>query len=140
MEARAFDDPAVESVFAGYSEPVRSRLLALRELILDTADETDGVGRVEETLKWGQPSYLTPQTRSGSTIRMDAVQDVPGGYALYFICNTNLVETFREIYPTDFRYGGNRVIRLNVSEPIAEAPLRHCIALALTYHKRKRLR
>ena len=32
----------------------------IRGLIFDVAkDHTDGVGRLEETLKWGEPSYLT---------------------------------------------------------------------------------
>ena len=65
-------NPAVEAAFGTYPEPVRTRLRALRRLIFDTASATKGVGALEETLKWGQPSYLTPQTKSGSTIRIDA--------------------------------------------------------------------
>src|SRR5438445_2223082 len=91
----AFADPAVEAVFRAYPDGVRKRLLALRRLIFDTAVATIGVGRIEETLKWGQPSYLTVNPRSGSTIRIDQVP--PGGYALYVHCQTNLVATFREL-------------------------------------------
>ena len=69
-------------------------MLALRRLILDTAKTTKGVGPIEETLKWGQPSYLTPETKSGSTVRIDQVKAEPGQYAVYFHCQTNLVETF----------------------------------------------
>ena len=90
-------------------------MLALRRLILDTAKATKGVGLVEETLKWGQPSYLTPETKSGSTIRIDQVKAEPGQYAVYFHCQTNLVETFRELYP-ELRYGGNRSIFLDAEE------------------------
>jgi hypothetical protein len=64
-------DSTVEAVFDAYPRPVRAKLLALRRLILDTAKRTEGVGRLQETLKWGQPSYLTSETgsaaRSGST-------------------------------------------------------------------------
>ncbi|HEY3790370.1 MAG TPA: hypothetical protein VGM09_00960 [Bradyrhizobium sp.] len=66
-----FSDPAVEAAFAAYPKPLKPKLLALRRLILDTASATRGVGALEETLKWGQPSYLTPETKSGSTIRID---------------------------------------------------------------------
>ena len=51
---------------------------------------------------------------------------------------TDLVETFRELYPTQLRYGGNRSILLDAAEEIPEPELRHCLALALTYHLRKR--
>lgn len=44
---------AVENVFAGYPSPVKSKLLALRKLIFATAKTTSGVGKLEETLKWG---------------------------------------------------------------------------------------
>ena len=33
-----------------------------------------------------------------------------GRYAVYFHCQTDLVETFRELYPTEFSFGGNRSI------------------------------
>ena len=130
-------NPAVEAVFASYPKPVKARLLALRRLILDTAKATKGVGVVEETLKWGQPSYLTPETKSGSTIRIDQVKAEAGQYAVYFHCQTNLVETFRELYP-ELSYGGNRCILLDAEDKVPEAALRHCVGLALTYHSRQR--
>jgi hypothetical protein len=130
-------NPAVEAVFDTYPKPVKAKLLALRRLILDTAKTTKGVGLVEETLKWGQPSYLTPETRSGSTVRIDQVNAEAGQYAVYFHCQTNLVETFRELYP-ELHYGGNRCILLNAEDKVPEAALRHCVALALTYHLGKR--
>src|ERR1700739_2186339 len=133
-----FSDPAVEAVFATYPRPLKPKLLALRRLILDTARATKGVGALAETLKWGQPSYLTPETKSGSTIRIDRVKSAANQYAVYFHCQTNLVETFRELYPTEFSYGGNRCIILNADDDVPEAALRHCVALALTYHLGKR--
>ena len=129
---------AIEAVFEAYPQPVKSRLLALRRLIFDTAKSTKGVGALEEALKWGQPSYLTPESKSGSTVRIDQLKTEAGGYAVYFHCQTDLVETFRELYPTQLRYGGNRSILLNATEKIPEPELRHCVALALTYHARKR--
>jgi hypothetical protein len=131
-------DPAVDAVFNSYPKPIKAKLLALRRLILDTARNTKGVGALEETLKWGQPSYLTPQTRSGSTIRIDRVKSSASQYAVYFHCQTDLVATFRELYPKEFTYGGNRSIILDAAEKIAEPALRHCVALALTYHLNKR--
>src|SRR5882672_6385046 len=132
-----FSDPAVDAVFNAYPRPIKARLLALRRLIFDTAETTTGVGALQETLKWGQPSYLTTETKSGSTIRIDQVKSAADQYAVYFHCQTDLVETFRELYP-ELSYSGNRSILLDASEKLPEAALRHCVALALTYHLRKR--
>ena len=133
-----FADPAVGAVFDLYPEPIRTRLLALRQLIFDTATVTPGVGALQETLKWGQPSYLTADSKSGSTIRIDQVKSAPGHFGVYFHCQTDLVETFRELYPREFTYVGNRCIMLNAADAVAEPALRHCVALALTYHLTKR--
>jgi len=126
----------VDAVFKAYPQATRSKLLALRRLILDTAKTTEGVGRIEEALKWGQPSYLTSDTRSGSTIRIDHVSE--NQYAIFFHCQTDLVETFREIYPDKWSFGGNRCIFLDAEDRLDEAAVRHCIALALTYHLRRK--
>jgi Domain of unknown function (DU1801) len=130
-------DPAVDAVFAAYPKPLKAKLLALRRLILDTAAATKGVGELQETLKWGQPSYLTTATKSGSTIRIDQVKASASQYAVYFHCQTDLVATFRELYPK-LTYAGNRAVIFNAENAIPEAALRHCVALALTYHLRKR--
>jgi hypothetical protein len=136
--ASGFTDSAVEAVFDAYPKPPKAKLLALRRLILDTARTTKGVGALQETLKWGQPSYLTPETRSGSTIRIDRIKSAAGQYAVYFHCQTNLVESFRELYPEEFSYGGNRCIILDAADDVAKPALRHCVALALTYHLNRR--
>lgn len=134
--------PEVETVLAGYPPALRKRLLALRRLILETAAATPGVGPLEETLKWGQPSYLTAESKSGSTVRIDRARDEPGQprdrAAVYFHCGSGLVESFKEIYPRELTYQGRRAILIAPGEAIPEAPLRHCIALALTHHLRKR--
>jgi hypothetical protein len=132
-----FGDAAVAAAFAAYPKPLKPKLLALRRLILDTAKVTKGVGALQETLKWGQPSYLTPETKSGSTIRIDQVKPEAGQVAVYFHCQTNLVETFRELYP-ELSFAGNRSILLDAGDKLPEAALRHCVALALTYHLNKR--
>src|ERR1700712_3547171 len=82
-------DPAVEAVFNAYPKPAKARLLALRRLIFDTAKATREAGTLQETLKWGQPSYLTAETKSGSTIRIDQVKPATNQIALYFHCQTN---------------------------------------------------
>ena len=138
MVRPAFSDPRVRAVFRDYPRELRSRLLELRRFIFDTASETAGVGKLQETLKWGQPSYLTAASGSGTTIRIDQAKNEAGKYALYVHCQTDLMSTFGELYPRTFEYRGNRAILLNVERKLPRAALRHCISLALTYHLRKR--
>ncbi len=128
--------PAVALVFDGYPPKIRQRLLALRSLILRTAAATEGVGELQETLKWGEPAYLTAESGSGSTIRIGWKKSRPSEYAMYFNCNTNLVETFRTQYPNRFRYEGNRAIVFGEGEPVPQSELRSCVRAALTYHRR----
>lgn len=45
-------DPKVKSVFKNYPEHVRYKMLFLRELIIETSKEIEGLNLLEETLKW----------------------------------------------------------------------------------------
>lgn len=127
----------VAQAFAAYPTPMRRKLLALRRLILDTAAATPGVGEIEETLKWGEPAYLTSASKSGSTIRLGPVKSSPSQYALYFNCKTMLVDTFRTLFPVELRYEGNRAIVLEAADVLPRDALVFCIQAALTYHRRK---
>jgi hypothetical protein len=132
---RAFADIAVAEAFAAHPPAVQRKLLALRALIFATAARTRGVGELEETLKWGQPAYLTPETKSGTTIRIDRHGAEPARVALYFHCQTGLVESFRRRFPK-LAFEGNRAIVLGAGERVPKAVLSACIAAALTYHRR----
>lgn len=133
--APPFEDPAVEAVFNACPAAVKRRLLALRAMVFEVAASTPGVGELQETLKWGEPAYLTPQSKSGSTIRMAPKKASDTQYALYFNCNTRLVDTFRTLFPTEFSYEGNRSIVLDTTREVPADALQFCIAMALTYHR-----
>ena len=138
---KRFADSAVASVFKAYPESLRRRLLALRELVFETAARTEGVGALSETLKWSQPSYLTTETGSGTTVRLDCLKrgrlKKSDGYAIYFHCQSGLVGQFKELYPDTFRYEGKRAIVFDAKDRVPVKALRHCIGLALTHHLRK---
>lgn len=137
---RVFTNPEVEAIFESYPSGLKRKLLFLRQLIFDVASRTDGVGALEETLKWGQPSYLTTESKSGSQIRIDQVASKTETYAMYFHCQTTLVDTFREMYRDQFVFDGNRSIIFTVNDALPVMELSHCISLALTYHLRKKLK
>ena len=111
----------------------------LRQLIYDTAALIEGIGKIEETLKWGEPSYLTPESKIGSTIRIAWKESRKEQYSLFFKCTANLVPAFKEKFPQNFQFGGNRSIDFNLNDDVPEKELKQCIALALTYHRNKKL-
>lgn len=137
---KRFADPRVAATFKAYRPEVRARLMALRETIFEVAAATPGVGVLTETLKWSQPSYLTEETGSGTTVRIDRLKGDSGGYAIYFHCQSGVVGQFRDLYPETFRYEGERAIQFGAKERVPVRELRHCIALALTHHLRKKKR
>lgn len=134
---RPFKNQHVAQRFDAYPEPIRQQLLTLRELIFNTAASTHGVGELEESLKWGEPAYLTSQTKSGSTIRIDWKKSRPTRYAMYFNCKTTLIDTFRTVFPSEFTFEGNRAIVFDITEQLPQDALRFCISAALTYHSKK---
>jgi Domain of unknown function (DU1801) len=137
---KKFVDPKVKEVFDGLSPAVRKKLMGLRKLIFEVANRTDGVGELTETLKWGQPSYLTEKSKSGSTVRIGREKKTDGDYAIYFKCQTTLVASFKKRYKDKFRYEGNRAILFRVDDKIPVRELSHCISMALTYHLNKKKR
>ncbi len=130
-----FPDPSIERAFAAFPEPQRRGLLRLRELIYETAAETPGVGRVEEVLKWRQPAYLTPETKSGSTIRLGLSKQ--GGFAIYVHCQTTILSDVQAVFPDSLTYEGNRAVHFVPGHDLQLEEIRLLVVRALTYHLRK---
>lgn len=108
----------------------------LKALIHQVAASTPEIGPLEESLKWGEQSFTPAKRNIGSSVRIQPRAN--GDAALMFICHTNLVDEFRQLYPEALTYEGNRAIVLSgEGEPDRQA-LSHCIALALTYKLRKK--
>jgi hypothetical protein len=128
--------PDVEAVFNKYPDIVRKKLLNLRNLIIETAREIEEISEIEETLKWGEPSYLV---KNGSTIRIDWKEKQPEQYAIYFKCTSKLVPAFKSAFGDTFKYEGNRAIVFKMDDTIPKSELKRCIASALLYHKVKHL-
>jgi hypothetical protein len=136
MNLQLISDPRVESVFTNYPDHIRPKMLNLRRLVLEVAEESDDIDKLEETLKWGEPSYLT---KIGSTVRVDWKAKSPDQYAVYFKCTSKLVPAFKKVYQKVFNFEGNRAIIFNSDEKIPEPELKKCVHASLTYHKVKHL-
>ncbi|WP_411351862.1 DUF1801 domain-containing protein [Leisingera aquaemixtae] len=129
-----FASPDIEAAFDVPDVQARAGLLALRRLIFDTAAQTPEAGRIEEALRWGQPSYLTPETGTGSVIRLG----IPKGarFALLVHCQSRLIPEFAAAFPAWDRFEGTRAVLFN--NPREVEPVRHgwLIKRALTYRIR----
>jgi len=121
--------------FESYPDEVRPILMEIRKLILDVAKDED-IEEIIETLKWGEPSYITA---GGSAVRFDWKKKNPDQFAVYFNCKTVLVETFREVYGDLFRFEGNRAIVFGLTENVPEKQLKHCISMSLRYKTLKNI-
>jgi hypothetical protein len=137
MTVHRVSDPAVKAAFASYPQEIGDALRDLRATILDVADAVKTIGSIEESLKWGQPAYRPIGARVGTTIRVGPMPKSDSEYALFFHCQTTLAEDFEELYPGVFRIVDNRALVFSLGDVPPDLPLRHCIAIALTYHLRE---
>ena len=120
---------------APYSLMAQKLLSHLRKLVHKTAGELPEVGEITEALRWNQFSFLTE--KSGSTFRIDGKRNDANVVAMYFHCQSGLIDQFKTHYAKELKFEGKRAIILDVNDKLPEAALRHCISLALTHHLRK---
>lgn len=122
----------VAAAFAAIPPEPCEGLLRLRELIFDVARDLPDAPVVEETLKWGQPAYLTLK---GSTIRLGVPKS--GGFGLFVHCQSRLIPEYQIAFPRADRIEGTRAVLFDDTKQID--PGRHgwLIARALTYHQKK---
>lgn len=131
---KIISSPEFENKLKAYPDHVKDKMLTLRQLVIDTARETGSIDKLEETLKWGEPAYVT---RHGSTLRMDWKEKSPDHYAMYFQCTSRLVDTFKAVFGNTFNYEGNRALVFALDQDIPVEPLKACIRATLNYHKVK---
>lgn len=121
----------VQTAFSDYPDEVKASLVEARALVLQVKKDDPEIGELNETLRWGELSYLTEKPKTGSILRLAMTKN--GKPALFFHCGTTLVEQFRAQYSHVFEFEDNRALVL--SQPVGEttAELKHCISQALRY-------
>ena len=125
-----FQMPEIEAAFQGFDESARDQLLAFREMIFEIGASLDMVSRVEESLKWGQPSYA-PAPKTGTPIRLG--QSKSGEATLFVHCQTTLVGDLASLGGHDLRTVDNRAVVL--PKDLTTSPeLLTFVRAALTYH------
>ena len=125
-------EPGVAAVVLGYPEAVRERVLELRRLLYDVADELE-VGAIDEKLRWGEPGF---RVKGGTTVRLHCKHPASGKVGFFVPCSTDLAASYRARHP-ELEIEGDRVVWLPLEGPLPEEALRDCIALAWTYHRRR---
>lgn len=123
---------SVKDVFDEFNPDMREALLMLRDLIFDTADTLPEIGPVKEVLRWGQPSYITPEKKAASTLRLGVRKD--GAFGIYAHCQSSVISDFASLFPGQDRIDGNRAVLFDKIDQID--PARHGLLIksALTYH------
>ena len=134
--ATPFASEAVASVYASQPEPQRASLLALRALLFDLAGQLDPVGQVDESLKWGSPSYVSTTPRVGTPIRLDRVTNSDVDVGVFVHCQSRVVEHFRLVHADTYRLDGTRGLLLNAHEDLPKDAVVDFMSLVLTYHTR----
>ena len=129
--------PEVAAVFAAIPQDARRRLADIREMIFDAAAEDERVGALTETLKWGEPAYLTEESGSGSTVRLGLLRSEPECVAIFFNCRTTIVEDIRQRFGGLFQYEGRRAVLLPLAVALLKPEIERILAIALTYHIRR---
>lgn len=82
----------VARVFGQVPKEARMVLMELRRQVFAVADHDPDIGTIRETLKWGEPAYLTERPKTGATLRLGMSKKNPGCCGLYFNCQSSLAE------------------------------------------------
>lgn len=129
-----FASAAIAAAFDIPDKQARKGLLKLREFVFEVANDLPQIGALQEALRWGQPSYLTPETKSGSTLRLGVPKTA--GFALFVHCQTSLISDYRAAFPSVTNIEGKRAILFNDITDIDANKQKWLIRRALTYHLR----
>lgn len=124
-----FESSEVEAVFNQYSSQCKEALLTIRQLIINTSAELTPHEKLVENLKWNQPTYTV---KAGTPIRIGTFEETK--IALFFHCQTTLIEQFRELFADTLVFSKNRAIVMDPTKPLPINDLKLCIQMGLTYH------
>ncbi len=120
----------VDTALSALEPDVGKTLTKVRQLVHDVADEIPEIARLNESLKWGEPSFA-PVPKTGTPIRLGVGKD--GRAALYVHCQTSLVGDLAAENPHQMETLGNRGVVVPVGDPADHPGLRGFIRSALTY-------
>lgn len=137
--APAFQADDVAAKFASYPATARQMLLTIRKWVFELASENADVGKLAESLKWGEPAWR-PKSGVGTTIRADWKDKSPDCVKIFFDCKTDLIDRTRSLLSADLDCEGNRAIVLPLDRPLPEHAVKTALGWALCHHRDRKLR
>ncbi|PKA24535.1 hypothetical protein [Leptospira meyeri] len=124
----------VSSYYFNLTPVMFDKFMEIRTWIYELSESDERIGEIEECLKWAEPSFLTPKTKSGSTIRIGKVDD--SEFSLYFNCKTTIAKEIAIEFP-ELNCDGRRALYFKTNQKLSKTKLIVCLKKALLYHKRK---
>lgn len=121
-------------VFDNYSKGIKKSLLEVREIVLKTAAQNKEIGELDEVLRWGQPTFLTRKTKSGTMIRIDQIKNEDHKIGIFFHCQSRVIEMIKLKYGDKLDYDGNRGVLFDTSKRLPKRVIKDCAFLALRYN------
>ena len=98
------------------------------------------MGALEETLRWGEPSYLTSSTNSGTAVRIHWKEKTPDKVCLFVNCQTDLLERYRSLEAPLLEFEGKRAVLIPLEGPLPRESLGTMVEMAFTYRKTFRIK
>ncbi|RLJ60362.1 hypothetical protein BCF46_0560 [Litoreibacter meonggei] len=121
----------VAKAFAAMPDGIADILRKARLDILRIASTAEGIGPLTETLKRGEPAYLTNAPKTGTTLRLGLI----GGRAAVMVpCSTTILEDARAVFGELPEFSGKRGVILGGEQQVFD----YIVNAALSYHMRKR--
>ncbi|MGH1463908.1 MAG: DUF1801 domain-containing protein [Cognatishimia sp.] len=127
-----FLDQTVTEAFDAFPDQTRPGLLKLRDLILTEAQNLPQIGQVQEVLRWGQPSFITPKVKAATPLRLGTHK--ASSFALFAHCQSSVISDYGLRFPGWDRLDGNRAVLFDDISDIEPFRLGTLIRHALTYH------
>ena len=129
MTPAPFSSDALRAAFDAFPPDTRDPLLTLRSLIYANAADLN-VGPVEESLKWGQPSYVPAAPKTGTPIRLGCSKS--GDIAVFVHCQSSVLKDLAPVLPAGVTLDGTRGVLF--TDGIDTSVATTVIRAALTYH------
>ena len=126
----------IAQIFNEMPKAASNNLLKIRDLILKLSNDHPDIGKIDECLKWGEPSYVTHSPRTGTTVRL-AWKSKTNTYGIYVPCQTTIIEDFKQVHGDDLRFDKNRGILFSEKDTVPEEQITTFLIGALTYHNKK---
>jgi len=123
----------IATIFSQMPAAVARNLSEIRKSIFDIAKSSAEIGKIEECLKWGEPSYLTHHPKSGTSIRL-AWKEKLGIYGIYVPCQTRLIEDFKLIADGQIQFDKTRGLLFHETSDYPRDLVASFLKQALTYH------